>query len=91
MGDAETTADGVSEGVGVGVCESVGEVSEGVDIGESAGGGVSVASDVPVAPRLTEAIRPERNSGLHSQGPQPLFDQISNAHSVFLTGSIQSW
>lgn len=79
MGDAETTADGVSEGVGVGV-------------GESAGGGVSVgASDAPVAPRLTESIRPERNSGLHSQGAQPLLDQISNAHSVFLTGSIQSW
>jgi hypothetical protein len=89
VSDAETTADGVSEGVGVG--ESVGEVSEGVDIGESAGRGVSVASDAPLAPRLTESIRPERNSGLHSQGAHPLFDQISNAHSVFLTGSIQSW
>jgi hypothetical protein len=79
VGDAESATGGVSEGVGVGV-------------GEATGGGVSVGpADAAVAPRLTECIRPERNSGLHSQGAQPLFDQISNAHSVFLTGSIQSW
>ena len=81
MGDSETTAAGVSEGVGVGV-----------SVGESAGGGVSVgAPDAPTAPRLTESICPETNSGLHSHGAQPLFDQISNAHSMFLSGFIQSW
>lgn len=89
MGDGGTTAGEVPEGVGVGET-TAGGVFEGV--GESAGGGVSVgAFDAPIASRLTESIRPERNSGLHCQGAQPLFDQISNAHSVFLTGSIQSW
>jgi hypothetical protein len=78
VGDAETTAAAFPVGVGVGV-------------GEATGGGVSVGgSDATGAPWENESVCPE-TTGLHSQGAQPLLDQISNAHSMFLSGFIQSW
>ena len=90
MGEADSRTRGLS--LGVGVEESSGEeAGVGVGVVESSADVGSVGTSVVrVVVSSSEVFKVETNFGLHSQGPQPLVNQISNAHSVFRTGSIQS-